>query len=224
MKTKATILALCLGASSLLLGQKKEEARLANSATVLQSILGGDGGLPVVVLNDSRCILVFPSVKRVAVGIGASYGRGVLVCRKGAQMSESWGAPVMYSLDEGSLGVQLGSTSTDFVLAVLGEGATNRVLDGKTKLGANAAVAAGPTGAQASAFSPQAEVLTYSRSKGVFAGVSLQGASVDADKDANKSLYGKEMSARVTVAETGEVVPAAQPLVNLLDKTSPTRN
>ena len=167
---------------------------------------------------------IFPSVKRVAIGIGASYGRGALVCRKGATMNGAWGAPAMYSLDEGSLGVQLGSTATDFVLAVLSEGAANRIIDGKTKLGSNATVAAGPTGAQGSAFSAQAEVLTYSRTKGLFAGVSLQGASIDGDDDANKNLYGQKMTAREIVTGNTQIVPAAQPLVNLLDKTSPTRH
>jgi lipid-binding SYLF domain-containing protein len=224
MNNKLVSIALCLVVASPICAQKKEDERLANSTTVLQEILEGDRGLPVPVLQEARCVAIFPSVKRVAIGIGASYGRGVLVCRKGAQMNESWGAPVMYSLDEGSLGVQLGSTATDFVLAILGQGATNRILDGKTKLGSNAAAAAGPTGAQASGYSPQAEVLTYSRSKGMFAGVSLQGASIDADKDANKSLYGKEMSARDIVTGNAEVAPAGQGLVSLLNKTSPTRD
>ncbi len=138
-------------------------------------------------------------------------------------MNESWGSPVMYSLDEGSLGVQLGSTATDFVLAVINDGAANRILDGKTKLGANAAAAAGPTGAQASGFTTQAEVLTYSRSRGMFAGVSLQGASVDADNDANRSLYGKPMNSREIVTDSPELAPAAQALVSFLDKTSPAR-
>lgn len=224
MSHKFASVALFLAASSLMSGQKKEDERLANATSVLQESLGGDRGLPVPVLQQSRCIAIFPSVKKAAIGIGASYGRGVLVCRKGANMNQGWGDPAMYSLDEGSLGVQFGTTATDFVLAILSENATNRILDGKTKLGSNAAVAAGPTGAQASAFSPQAEVLTYSRTKGVFAGVSLQGASIDADKDANKALYGRELTARAIVASASDVPSAGQPLVNLLDKTSPTRD
>lgn len=224
MSHKFASVALFLAASSLMSGQKKEDERLANATSVLQESLGGDRGLPVPVLQQSRCIAIFPSVKKAAIGIGASYGRGVLVCRKGANMNQGWGDPAMYSLDEGSLGVQFGTTATDFVLAILSENAANRILDGKTKLGSNAAVAAGPTGAQASAFSPQAEVLTYSRTKGVFAGVSLQGASIDADKDANKALYGRELTARAIVASASDVPSAGQPLVNLLDKTSPTRD
>lgn len=215
--------ALCLIAASSIIAESKEEERLANAAKVLQQVLADNNGLPVPVLQQARCVAIFPSTKRVAIGIGASYGRGALVCRKGADMKGNWGAPVMYGLDEGSLGVQFGSTATDFVLAILSDGATNKILDGKTKLGSNAAVAAGPTGAQASAFSPQAEVLTYSQTKGLFAGVSLQGASLEPDKDANKSLYGKEMSSREIVSGSN-IVPAAQALVNLLNKTSPGRD
>lgn len=223
MNKKFAIVGVCLAMMSPLLAQTKEDRRLAESDNVLQSILGGDRGLPIPVLQQSLCVAIFPSVKKVAVGIGTSYGRGVLVCRKGAKMNESWSAPVMYSLDAGSLGVQLGSTVTDFVLAIVDDKTANEILDGKTKLGANAAAAAGPTGAQANGFSPQADVLTYSRSKGYFAGVSLAGATIDADKDANKKLYGKEIDAREIV--TGETTPAAaQPLITLLDKTSRTRD
>jgi lipid-binding SYLF domain-containing protein len=222
MNRKCAIFAVCLAVTSLLLAETKEDKRLGESDGVLRSILGGDRGLPVPILKESRCVAIFPSVKKVAVGIGASYGRGVLVCRKGAKMNESWGAPAMYSLDAGSLGVQLGSTATDFVLAVVSEKAANEILDGKTKLGADAAAAAGPTGAQANGYTTRAEVLTYSRSKGYFAGASLSGATIDADKDANEKLYGKKIEARDIV--TGETDPAAaQPLISLLDKTSLAR-
>jgi lipid-binding SYLF domain-containing protein len=172
------------------------------------------------------CVLVFPSVKKVAVGIGGSYGRGVLVCRKGAKMDGEWGAPVMYALDQGSIGVQLGSTATDFVLVVMNNKGVDAILNGKTKLGSNAAAAAGPTGAQATSYNAadmKSDVLTYSRSKGLFAVVSLEGASIDSDKDANKSLYGKEMGAKEIVTGGQAVPAAAQPLVSLLDSTSPAR-
>lgn len=141
-------------------------------------------------------------------------------------MNGAWGAPVMYALDQGSVGVQLGSTATDFVMVVMDDKGVDAILSGKTKLGANAAAAAGPTGAQASSYNAadvKSDVLTYSRSKGLFAGVSLEGASIDADKDANKNLYGKEMGAKEIVTGAQAVEPAAQPLVSLLDKTSPTR-
>jgi len=226
MKTKLTILGLCLAVALPLLAQKKEDERLEKSATVLKEILQGDSGLPKSVLNQAMCVLVFPSVKKVAVGIGGSYGRGVLVCRKGSKMDGDWGAPVMYALDQGSIGVQLGSTATDFVLVVMDDKGVDAILNSKTKLGANAAAAAGPTGAQATGYNAadmKSDVLTYSRSKGLFAGVSLEGASIEPDKDANKKLYGKEMGAKEIVTSAQPAVPAAQPLVSLLDQTSPTR-
>jgi lipid-binding SYLF domain-containing protein len=226
MKTKLTILGLCLAVALPLLAQKKEDERLEKSATVLKEILQGDSGLPKSVLNQAMCVLVFPSVKKVAVGIGGSYGRGVLVCRKGAKMDGDWGGPVMYALDQGSIGVQLGSTATDFVLVVMDDKGVDAILNSKTKLGANAAAAAGPTGAQATGYNAadmKSDVLTYSRSKGLFAGVSLEGASIEPDKDANKKLYGKEMGAKEIVTSAQPAVPAAQPLVSLLDETSPSR-
>ena len=167
MKRMMVSIALCLAIASPLFGQKKEAERLANSATVLQQVLSGD--LPKSILDKAVCVLVFPGVKKVAIGIGASYGRGALVCRKGTKMNAAWGAPAMYSLDQGSLGVQLGSTATDFVLVIMNQKGADQILNGKTKLGANAAAAAGPTGAQATSYNADAmnvDVLTYSRSKG----------------------------------------------------------
>lgn len=225
MKIKIAILGLCLAAAFPLFAQKKEDERLANSTKVMKE-LQEDKGLPTTVLNQAMCVLVFPSVKKVAVGIGGSYGRGVLVCRNGAKMDGDWGAPVMYALDQGSLGIQLGSTATDFVLAVMHSKGVDAILNGKSKLGANAAAAAGPTGAQATGYNAanmSADVLTYSRSKGLFAGVSLEGASMDADNDANKKLYGKEIGAKEIVNGSQAVVPAAEPLVSLLNATSPAR-
>src|SRR6202048_2798819 len=227
MKTKLAILGLCLAVVLPLPAQKKEDERLANAAKVMKEILQGDKGLSTSVLNQAMCVLVFPSVKKIAVGVGGSYGRGVLVCRKGDKMDGAWGAPVMYGLDQESIGVQLGSTATDFVLAVMHDKGVDTILNGKTKLGADAAAAAGPTGAQATGYNAAAmrssDVLTYSRSKGLFAGVSLAGASMDADKEANKKLYGKEMGAKEIVTGGQAVVPAAEPLVRLLDATSPAR-
>lgn len=227
MKTKLAVLGFCLAIAIPLLAQKKEDERLANSATVMQELLHGDKGLPTSVLNQAKCVLIFPSVKKVAVGIGGSYGRGVLVCRKGAKMDGAWGAPVMYALDQGSLGIQLGSTATDYVLAVMHDKGVDAILNGKTKLGADAAAAAGPTAAQATSYNAadmsSSDVLTYSRSKGLFAGVSLAGASMEADNDANKKLYGKEVGAKEIVTGAQAIVPAAEPLVSLLNTTSPVR-
>lgn len=226
MKIKIAIIGFGLATASLLFAQTKEDERLANSASVMKELLEGDKGLPKDVLNQSICVLIFPSVKKVAVGIGGSYGRGALVCRKGEKMNGEWGAPVMYALDQGSIGLQLGSTATDFVLTVMHTKGVDAILNGKMKLGANAAAAAGPTGAQATGYNAEAmssDVLTYSRSKGLFAGVSLEGASIEADNNANKKLYGKELGAKEIVTGSQEVVPAAKPLVSLLDTTSPHR-
>lgn len=224
MKKQMIVCALCLAAAFPLFAQTKEATRISNSATVLRAILAG--GLPTNILDQASCVVVFPSVKKVAIGIGGSYGRGVLVCREGAEMNGPWGAPAMYKLDQGSIGVQLGSTATDFVLVVMNHHGAEQILNGKTKLGANAAAAAGPTGAQATGYnaaSMQVDVLTYSRSSGLFAGVSLQGASMDSDDDANKSLYGKSITAKEIIEGGQAAPPAAKPLDEELTKASPTR-
>ena len=177
MKKGIVVSVLCLAIASSLFAQKKEEDRIANSANVLRQLIAGD--LPKNILDQADCVVIFPSVKKVAVGIGGSYGRGVLVCRTGAEMNGDWGPPAMYKLDQGSIGIQLGSTATDFVLVVMNKKGAEQILNGKTKLGTNAAAAAGPSAAQASAYNAAAmnvDVLTYSRSKGLFAGVSLDGA------------------------------------------------
>jgi SH3 domain-containing YSC84-like protein 1 len=227
MKTKLAILGFCLALALPLFAQKKEDERLQNSANVMKELIQGDKGLPPRILSQAKCVLVFPSVKKVAVGIGGSYGRGVLVCRQGTKMDGAWGAPAMYSLDQGSLGIQLGSTATDFVLVVMHDKGVDAILNGKTKLGADAAAAAGPTGAHATGYNASdmksSDVLTYSRSKGLFAGVSLAGASMDTDKEANKKLYGKELGAKEIVTGDQPVVSAAESLVSLLNATSPDR-
>jgi len=224
MNKKYVGISCLLAMAPVLFAQNKETERLANSATVLQAILAGDKGLNKHILDESRCVLIFPDVKKVAVGIGGTYGRGALVCRKGEKMTGAWGAPVMYSLDQGSLGVQLGSTETDFVMAVVKQKGVDQILNGKMKLGTDAAAAAGPTGAQANAYtsdSMQADVLTYSRTSGLFAGVSLAGASIEADNNANKAVYGKELGITEIVHNNTPVPAAGKPLVDLLNKTSP---
>src|ERR1700693_4507477 len=220
------VLALCLAVASPMFAQKKEAERLDNSATVLRELLVGNSGLPTSMLDQADCVVIFPSVKKIAVGIGGSYGRGVLICRNGGEMNGDWGAPAMYKLDQGSIGVQLGSTATDFVLVVMNKKGAEQVLNGKTKLGANAAAAAGPPGAQGTGYkaaSMHVDVLTYSRSKGLFAGVSLEGATMDSDDDANKALYGKSIGAKDIVEGGKAVVPAAKPLIDELDKASGAR-
>lgn len=226
MKRKLAILvALCFVTTFPLIAQEKEDQRLKDSTKVLQEILNENNGLPRNILNQAECLLIFPHVKKVAIGIGVSYGRGALVCRQGGSMNGEWGAPAMYTLDQGSIGVQLGTTATDFVLVIMNQNGADQFLNGKTIFGSNAAATAGPTGVHAMSYdaaSMDADVLTYSRSKGLFAGVSLEGASMDMDKDANKKLYGQDMSAKEIVT-TVPAPPAAKPLVSLLDQTSPER-
>jgi SH3 domain-containing YSC84-like protein 1 len=221
MTAVAVLLALALPSFA----QQKEAERLNNSARVFKEIVSDNKGLPTSILDKAECVLIFPSVKKIAVGIGGSYGRGVLVCRTGANMDGGWGAPAMYKLDEGSLGIQLGSTATDFVLLVMNHKGATQILNGKTKLGANAAAAAGPTGADAQGYNAEAmkvDVLTYSRSKGLFAGVSLTGASMDGDEDADKALYGKPITPSEII--NGTTPPAAaKTLIETLDSTSGAR-
>jgi lipid-binding SYLF domain-containing protein len=224
MKKIMVVATLCLAVAFSVFAQKKEETRISNSADVLRQLIAGD--LPKNILDQADCVVIFPSVKKVAVGIGGSYGRGVMVCRTGAEMNGDWGAPAMYRLDQGSIGIQLGSTATDFVLVVMNKKGAEQILNGKTKLGTNAAAAAGPSAAQASAYNAAAmnvDVLTYSRSKGLFAGVSLDGASMDSDNDANKSLYGKDRSAKEIVEGGQPPTAAAKPLDEVLTKASPAR-
>jgi lipid-binding SYLF domain-containing protein len=206
-----------------LFAQKKEAQRLDRAAKAFQEIVLSDKGLPRHILDLAYCVTIFPSVKKVAFGIGDSYGRGALVCRKGPDMKGEWGAPVMFALDQGSLGLQLGTTATDFVLVVVSPNGVEQVLNGKIKLGTGANAVAGPSGAEASTYSvttSKADVLTYSRSKGVFAGVSLAGALMEVDVDANTNLYGKELTAKEIVKSDLEVPDAASPLVHLLDTVS----
>jgi SH3 domain-containing YSC84-like protein 1 len=222
MAALTVVLALALPAFA----QQKEAARLDNSARVFKEITSDNKGLPTSIVDKAECILIFPSVKKVAVGIGGSYGRGVLVCRNGEKMDGGWGAPAMYKLDAGSLGIQLGSTATDFVLLVMNQRGAEQILNGKTKLGADAAAAAGPTGAQAQGYNAEAmkvDVLTYSRSKGLFAGVSLSGASMDGDEDANKALYGKPITPHQIVSGGTSAPDSAKTLIDTLNSASPAR-
>jgi lipid-binding SYLF domain-containing protein len=200
------------------------ERCLGESATVLRTILDKHE-VPQEVLDKAVCVLVYPGVKKVAIGIGATYGRGVLSCRSGSDMSGSWSAPIMYTLDTGSLGVQLGSTSTDYVLFVMTRRGADKVLSGKLKLGADANATAGPSSANAAGFNdPNVDILTYSQAKGLLAGVSLGSASMTTNNDANKELYGKEISAEQAIREGGvSVPPAGQPLVYELNKMAPKR-
>jgi lipid-binding SYLF domain-containing protein len=180
-------------------------------------------GIPASLLGKAKCVLVYPSVKKVGVGIGVTYGRGMITCRSGAEMNGKWSAPAMYTLDTGSIGAQLGSTSTDYVLLVITQRGADKVLSGKLKLGADASAVAGPSGAKANGFNdPNVDILTYSQAKGLFAGASLGSASMDSDEDMNKQLYGKPLHATQIVRDgVAPVPPAGKELVEFLDKISP---
>jgi len=222
---KTVLLALVSVAMTLpVLAQSKADNRLGDSAEVLNQLILKPDSIPQAYLNKARCVLVFPAVKKVGVGIGVTYGRGVIVCRTGTNMTGPWSAPAMYKLDVGSLGVQLGSSSTDYVLLVLTPTGAQKILSGKLKLGADATAVAGPTGAKAvGANDPNVDVLTYSRAKGgLFAGASLASASLDTDDDANKAVYGKDVTATSIVREGAvTVTPAGKRLDEVLTKESP---
>lgn len=217
---------ICLTATLPGIADNKVDTRLAESAEVLRQMLAKPDAVPPHLLDRAVCVLVYPNVKKVGVGLGVTYGRGVLVCRSGEKMDGHWSAPAMYTLDVGSLGVQLGGSATDYVLLVQSKEGADKVLSGKLKLGADATAVAGPTGAKAvGANDVNADILTYSRAKGgLFAGASLASASLDTDNDANKMLYGKNIGAREIVREGAvSTTPAGQALVAVLQKASPHR-
>ncbi len=222
---RLTAALLVLGVSLPLLGQKKEAERLEESATVMKEILNIPEGIPRDILNKAECVVVFPSVKKFAIGIGGSYGRGAITCRTGKDFRGPWSAPAMFALEAGNIGLQLGGQATDFVLLVMNEKGANSVMSSKVKLGADAAAAAGPKGRDTAAATDvvmKAEILTYSRSRGLFAGVSLEGSTLRSDDGANKKIYGREVSARDIVREGKVSVPAAgRELVEVLNQKSP---
>jgi len=205
---------------------KVEQAeRLANSAEAVREILALPEGIPGDILDKAECVLVFPSVKKVALGIGGSYGKGAMVCRCGEDFRGPWGAPAMMRLEGGSFGLQFGGTATDFVLLVMNPKGAKGVLTSKAKLGADAGIAAGPLGRTAAAATDvtmDAEILSYSRSKGIFAGISLEGSTLREDGSDNTDLYGREIAAKEIVLECKVEVPQeAKRLVDALEKASP---
>jgi SH3 domain-containing YSC84-like protein 1 len=221
---KLLLVAMCLTLMLPAIAQDKLDKRIAESTTVLTNVLDKPNGIPRSLLGKAACVLVYPGVKKVGVGLGVGYGRGVLICRSGKTMDGNWGAPVMYTLDTNSLGAQLGSTSTDYVLLVMTETGADKVLNGDLKLGTNATAAAGPAGAQATGFNdPKIDILTYSQTKGLFAGASLGSASMGADNKADQQLYGKTIDAVEIIRGDAPVPANAKLLVEMLNKISPKR-
>jgi lipid-binding SYLF domain-containing protein len=205
--------------------QGKEIDRIKNAGTVMTEILNVPDDIPQGLLDKAECVIVLPSVLRFAVGFGGSYGRGVMTCRSGKDFVGPWGAPTMMALEGGSFGLQLGGQATDFVFLVMNPRGADSILASKVKLGAGISAAAGPKGRDASAATDvtlRAEVLSYSRSRGLFAGMYLEGSTLRPDKDANKRVYGSEISAKEIVLE-GKATPppASQELLSLLNKRSP---
>jgi lipid-binding SYLF domain-containing protein len=204
---------------------EKEKDRVKESGEVLKEILNIPDDIPQDLLDKAECIIILPSVKKGAFGIGASYGRGVMVCRGGEHYTGPWGAPALYALEGLNIGFQLGGEATDFVLLVMNPKGARSLLSSKVKLGGDASAAAGPKGRTAEGATDvvmNAEILSYSRTKGLFAGISLEGSTLRSDGSANEKLYGRKLSAKDIIRGGKVGIPAsAQALVALLNKKSP---
>ena len=203
----------------------KEEDRLQNSGQVMKEIIDIPDDIPQSLLDKADCVIVIPSVLKAAFIIGGSYGRGAMTCRSGDDFQGPWGAPTLMALEGGSFGFQLGGQATDFVLLVMNTRGASSILSSKVKLGANASAAAGPKGRDAEAATDvtlRAEVLTYSRSRGLFAGISLEGSTLRPDDDANARIYGKKLSAQeIALHSAVPVPPSAKLLIQTLNQHSP---
>src|SRR5258707_15535451 len=230
-KFLARLIAILLAVVPLLAGvasasdQSKDNDRLRNSGTVLKEILDVPDSIPQELLDKADCVVVFPSVLKAAFIVGGSYGRGSMSCRKGENFTGPWGAPTMMALEGGSFGFQIGGQATDFVLLVMNDRGASGILASKVKLGADASVAAGPVGREASADTDaplRAEILSYSRARGLFAGVSLEGSTIRPDNGDNRRVYGRKIPARdIVLSRRVAVPPAAEPLISTLDAKTP---
>src|ERR1700733_8528699 len=206
-------------------GQDKVEDRVKAAGTVISEIMNVPDDIPQSVIDKADCVVVLPSVLKAAFVVGASYGRGVMTCRSGAHFHGPWSAPTMMALEGASFGLQLGGQATDFVLLLMSPKSADNILTSKVKLGGDASAAAGPVGRTASAetdVTMRAEILSYSRARGLFAGISLAGSTLRPDNDANKSLYGKDVDAKEIVFENATAAPpSAHLLLRVLNKRSP---
>jgi len=204
---------------------KTEQERLENAGTVMREILKVPDDIPQDLIDKARCVVVMPSVLKAAFVVGGSYGRGTMVCRTGKDFTGPWGAPAMYALEGGSFGLQIGGEATDFVFLVMNDRGAESLLHSKVKLGADISAAAGPKGRSASADTDaymRAEMLSYSRARGAFAGISLEGSTLRPDEDANRKLYGKSTSAAKIILESDVPRPdAAHELIAALESSSP---
>jgi lipid-binding SYLF domain-containing protein len=225
LMTTLLILTSCCSSAYAADQEEKDENRLLNSGTVLKEILDVPDDIPQDLLDKADCVVVFPSVLKAAFILGGSYGRGAMSCRKGEDFRGSWGAPTMMALEGGSFGFQIGGEATDFVLLVMNDRGASGILTSKVKLGADASVAAGPVGRTVSAETDatlRADILSYSRSRGAFAGVALEGSTIRPDNGANRKIYGKEVPARrIVLSGQVAVPPSAEPMVSTLDTRTP---
>ena len=231
MKTKRftkfaiAFLTLCLSASAFAANDEKETDRVEDAGAVMKEILNIPDDIPQDLLDKAECVVILPSVKKGAFGVGGSYGRGVMICRSGEHYTGPWGAPALYALEGVSVGLQLGGQATDFVLLVMNPKGARSLLSSKVKLGADASAAAGPKGRTAEGATDvemNAEILSYSRNKGLFAGISLEGSTLRSDGGANEKLYGKKLTAKQIIMDHEvPVPPCAKQLVALLNAKSP---
>ena len=207
-------------------GQKDENNRIENSGKVMVEILNVPDNISADLLDKAECVIVLPSVMKAAFIVGGSYGRGVMTCRSGKEFSGPWSAPSMMALEAGSIGFQIGGEATDFVLLVMNKRGADSILTSQVKLGGDVAAAAGPKGRDAAASTDvtmRAEILSYSRSRGLFAGVSLEGSTLRPDNDGNERLYGKGTTAKEIVINSKVRAPAsAELLLSTLNKKSPS--
>lgn len=205
-----------------------EQDRLQNAGKVMKEVLDIPDDIPQDLLGKARCVVVMPSVLKAAFVVGGSYGRGAMVCRTGKDFTGPWGAPAMYALEGGNLGLQAGGEATDFVFLVINDRGVESLLHTKVKLGADVSVAAGPKGRTASADTDaymRSEILTYSRARGVFAGVALEGSTLRPDNGANRDLYGRQITAKAIIRESSVSAPeAGHNLTATLEKASPKLN
>jgi SH3 domain-containing YSC84-like protein 1 len=214
-----------LSAAASAADEEKDDDRLRNCGTVLKEILNVPEDIPHDLLDKADCVVVYPSVLKAAFIVGGSYGRGAMTCRKGQNFRGPWGPPTMMALEGGSFGLQIGGEATDFILLVMNESGARGILAGKVKLGGDASVAAGPVGRDASAetdVTMRSEILSYSRARGVFAGLSLEGSTIRPDNSANEQIYGRKLAAKdIVLLDRVRVPEAARQLISTLDAKTP---
>jgi len=224
-KVSVFVVAIFLACPAFATNESREQKRLETCGQVFREILDIPDGIPLELLNKAECVIVIPSVLKFAIGIGGDFGRGAITCRTGEHFTEHWSAPALFALEGANIGFQLGGEATDFVLLVMNPRGADSILSSKVKLGADASAAAGPKGRAAAADTDivmRAEVLSYSRSRGLFAGISLEGSTLRSDGSANKKLYGQTLSAREIVREGKAGVPeCGRALISLLNEKSP---